>query len=370
MKAKKRLSLLDRIVFWLNALLCLLLLLSYPAAFISPKTVWEFAFLGLAYPVLLVANLIFIAWWLIRRKWLWLMPLACILCGWTVLNNTVGFRLPKTDFNQADSNRVRIMTYNVHNFKRYGSKNDISTKHEILDIIRTEGPDVICFQEFYSRTHGEYDMRDSIVQLIGANQYYFEPAIYNSTEAIGIAIFSKYEIVNHGLISFTGKASENECIYVDIKKGGKVFRIYGIHLQSIRFDPEDYKYINAISNQGKTDMASTRRLGAKLKLAFEKRSVQAEAVKADAAKCPYSYIIAGDFNDTPSSFAVNYLASGLKNAFREKGSGIGRTYNGKFPNYLIDYIMASPQFNVATYNVTEKTLSDHFPVRADLVLVH
>ena len=58
-------------------------------------------------------------------------------------------------------------------------------------------------------------------------------------------------------------------------------------------------------------------------------------------QCPYPYIISGDFNDTPSSYAVNQMAKGFKNAFREKGTGLGRTYNGDFPNYQIDYIMAS-----------------------------
>ncbi len=261
------------------------------------------------------------------------------------------------------------MTYNVHNFKRYGAKNDVSTKHEILNIIRKEQPDIICFQEFYSRRHGQYDMRDSIVQVTGAGHYYFEPAVYNATEAIGIAIFSKYDIIGHGLISFTGKASENECIYIDVAKGKKKFRIYSVHLQSIHFDPEDYKYIDSITHDEKPDMAAARRLGSKLKTAFIKRSAQAQKVKANAIKCPYPYLIAGDFNDTPASYAVNFMAEGLKNTFREKGSGIGHTYNGKFPNYQIDYIMASPQFNVASYHVTEKQLSDHYPVRSDLVLV-
>ena len=62
------------------------------------------------------------------------------------------------------------------------------------------------------------------------------------------------------------------------------------------------------------------------------------------------------------------MCKGLKNAFREKGSGLGRTYNGSFPNYQIDYIMASQQFDVTGYNITEKRLSDHYPVRSDLVL--
>jgi endonuclease/exonuclease/phosphatase family metal-dependent hydrolase len=369
MKAKTKLTFLDKIILWLNVLLSLSLLFSYFAAAINPKTIWEFSFFGLAYPVLLTANLILVAWWLLRRKWLWLISVVCVLCGWNTLNNTIGFRASSNGaVKPADTNNIRVMTYNVHNFKRYGASNDVSTKHEILEIIRQEQPDVICFQEFYSRMRGQYDMRDSIVQVTGAGHYYFEPAIYNSTEAIGIAIFSKYDIIGHGLISFTGKASENECIYIDLAKGDKKFRIYSVHLQSIRFDPEDYKYINSITHEGNTDMTSARRLGSKLKAAFIKRSTQVEKVKQDAVKCPYPYIIAGDFNDTPSSYAVNFMAEGLKNAFRQKGSGIGRTYNGKFPNYQIDYIMASPQFDVASYKVTEKQLSDHYPVTSDLVL--
>jgi endonuclease/exonuclease/phosphatase family metal-dependent hydrolase len=371
--AKTKLSFIDKVILWLNVILCLSLLISYLAPFTDPKTAWEFAFFGLAYPVLLTANVIMTIYWLLRRKIYFLLPVICILCGWTVLNNTVGFRAPDSyekgnAVKPTDTNTIRVLTYNVHNFKRYGSKNDISTKHEILDIISHEQPDVLGIQEFYTRKHGEYDMRDSIVKMMGPGNYYFEPVVFNSTEAIGIAIFSKFPIMGHGLIQFTNKASENECIYIDVKKGNRTIRIYSVHLQSIRFDPEDYKYINNITHEGTTDVTSARRLGSKLKLAFLKRSDQAIKIKENAAQCPYPYIISGDFNDTPSSFAVNYVAKGLKNAFHEKGSGFGRTYNGNFPNYQIDYIMASPQFDVVSYNITEKKLSDHYPVRSDLVL--
>ncbi|NNU34746.1 hypothetical protein HK413_13025 [Mucilaginibacter sp. S1162] len=91
-------------------------------------------------------------------------------------------------------------------------------------------------------------------------------------------------------------------------------------------------------------------------------------IRAHAKQCPYPYIISGDFNDTPSSYAVNQMSKGLKNTFVEKGFGPGRTYNGDFPNYQIDYIMVSPQFNVASYTIVEKKLSDHYPVIADLML--
>jgi endonuclease/exonuclease/phosphatase family metal-dependent hydrolase len=183
-----------------------------------------------------------------------------------------------------------------------------------------------------------------------------------------MAIFSKYPIVAHGLVPLAEKLTENACLFIDVKTNNKIFRVYSVHLQSIRFDPEDYKYLNGIAKQGAPDISSTRRLGGKLKSAFMKRSEQVMKIKAHAALCAYPYIISGDFNDTPVSYAVHQMAKGLKNAFREKGLGLGRTYNGSFPNYQIDYVMVSPQFDVTSYKIIEKKLSDHYPVRTDLLL--
>ncbi|HEY8781154.1 MAG TPA: endonuclease/exonuclease/phosphatase family protein [Mucilaginibacter sp.] len=370
MEAKTKLSLIDKIILWLNGLLCSALIISYFAPTVDPKKVWEIAFFGLAYPFLLIANIIILMWWLLRGRWYWLVSFICIAGGWNVLNNTIGFHVPRAHSYAPNLNIIHVMTYNVHDFKRYGSKNDISTKHEILDIISQQRPDIICFQEFYTRNQGEYDMRDSIVNIMGAAFYYFEPIIFNKSEAIGIAIFSRFPIIGQGLIPLSDKKSENACIYIDVKKGGNKLRVYSVHLQSIRFDPEDYKYINNITRQGTPDMSSARRLGSKLKNAFIKRSGQVVKIKEHTAHCPYPYIISGDFNDTPSSYAVNYMAKGLKNAFREKGYGFGRTYNGNFPNFQIDYVMASPQFEVLDYQIIEKKLSDHYPVRSDLSLSH
>jgi endonuclease/exonuclease/phosphatase family metal-dependent hydrolase len=369
MKVKKKQSFIGKVILWINLLLCFALLTSYLAPHVDPQKVWIFAFFGLAYPVLLFANVIMLVYWLLRRRWQFLLSLITILIGWNVLVNNIGFRLSGPDVEKPrQENTIRIMTYNVHSFKRYGSGNDISTKHEILNIIDQQKPDIIDFQEFYTKNRGQFEMRDSVIKIIGANYFYFDPVNFNSSEAMGMAIFSKFPIVAKGTISFSDVQSENQCLYVDVKKGQQTFRIYSVHLQSIHFDPEDYKYLDSVSKQGKADMKSTKRLGGKLKIAFTKRSQQVFKVKEHASKCPYPYLITGDFNDTPTSFAVNQMAKGLKNTFREKGSGFGRTYNGDFPNYQIDYIMASPQFDVLTYRIIEKKLSDHYPLRSDVLL--
>jgi endonuclease/exonuclease/phosphatase family metal-dependent hydrolase len=369
MKVKRKQSFLGTVLLWINLLLCAALLISYLAPHINPQKVWLFAFFGLAYPPLLIANCLMMCYWLLRKRWQFLLSLVTILVGYNVLFNNIGFRFSDLDkAKPSTDNTIRVMTYNVHNFKRYGSNNDISTKHEILNLISEQHPDLIGFEEFYTKNKGPYEMRDSITRIIGTKNYYFEPFNFNDSEAIGMAIFSKFPIVAKGIIRFSDTKSDNQCLYVDVKKGEKIFRLYSVHLQSIRFDPEDYKYLDSISKKGKADMQSTKRLGGKLKTAFVKRSEQVFKVKEHAAQCPYPYLIAGDFNDTPTSFAVNQMAKGIKNAFREKGSGFGRTYNGDFPNYQIDYIMASPQFDILTYKIIEKKLSDHYPLRSDVVL--
>jgi len=369
MKVKTRLNLFDKSLLFLTILVCLSLLISYLAPIADPAKYWPIAFFGLAYPFLLILALLFLILWLFRNgKWA-LLPLLVILTGWGILNKNIGLRSHTRAPMIKDTNTVRLMTYNVHNFKRYGSNNDVSTKHEILEIINEHQPDVLGIQEFYTRKQGQYDMRDSVQKILNTTYCYFEAFEASDREVIGMAIFSKFPIIAHGLIALSSdKTSGNQCLYADIKKNNKTFRVYSIHLQSIGFDPEDYKYLDSVSHRGKTSMGSTKRLFSKLKQAFIKRSEQVAKIRQDAADCPYPFIISGDFNDTPSSFAVNQMGKGLKNAFNEKGAGLGRTYNGDFPNYQIDYIMASPGFDILDYDITQKKLSDHYPVCSDLLL--
>ncbi|HEY0246098.1 MAG TPA: endonuclease/exonuclease/phosphatase family protein [Mucilaginibacter sp.] len=368
MKAKKKLTLIDILFLWVNYALCLALLISYLAPVTDPRKFWMIAFFGLAYPPLLLTNTVLIVYWLLRKKWYFLLSAITIFCGLGVLNNNIGFHVGNSAIEKAQSEQIRLMTYNVHNFKKFGANKDISTKHEILELIKQQHPDIVGFQEFYTRKKGQYAMLDSLKQIMQTDNYYLEAFSSNQDEDIGMAIFSKYPIINKGFIRLSGESgSGNQCLYIDVKKDTQTFRLYSIHLQSIQFEPQDYKYLDTVKN-GLTNMRSISRLGGKLKRAFLKRAEQVVKIRANAAQCPYPYIISGDFNDTPTSFAVNQMAKGLKNAFREKGKGLGRTYNGSFPNYQIDYIMAVPRFNVMSYHIIEKKLSDHYPVVSDLLL--
>lgn len=359
----------SKFVLSMNLFAVASLFLSYLASYINPEKFWLISFFGLAYPAILGINILFIIYWLFRLPKFALISGLSILIGMGVVQNHIGFRestaimVPKS----SDS-FIRVMSYNVHNFKQFGDNNDKFTKEQILDIIRKEQPDVICFQEFFSRKRGEYNFRKAILQILETEHYYFKPSVDNGYEAIGMAIFSKFPILDKGNIQFEKNMNWNEAIYVDIKKNKQTFRVYNIHLQSISFKPEDYKYLKKVTTEIETSVESPRKIGGRLKRAFIKRGNQAKILKEHADKSPVPYIIAGDFNDTPISYTVKTIAKGMNNSFREMGSGFGITYNGAFPNFQIDYIFTSPEFKVKNYLIIKKKLSDHYPVRSDLEL--
>jgi energy-coupling factor transporter transmembrane protein EcfT len=69
MTAKKNgLNFFDKLILWLNYVLAAALLIGYLAPMVDPRKLWIIAFFGLAYPPVFLANLLFIVYWLFRKK--------------------------------------------------------------------------------------------------------------------------------------------------------------------------------------------------------------------------------------------------------------------------------------------------------------
>lgn len=368
-KKRSGLNVFNKLVLVANIVAVVSLLIAYLSSYINPNSFWVPAFFGLAYPAILAVNVVFVIYWLISNPRYALLSFITIIGGWNILTSYIGFRessgimVPK-----SSESFIRVLTYNVHNFKQFGDKNDKFTKDQILDIIRKEQPDVLCFQEFFNRPRSEYNFSKLIPEILNSKYYYYKPTIDNGYESTGTAIFSKYPILNTGKVPFPEEVNWNEAVYADIKVGKKVFRVYSVHFQSINFKPEDYQYLKKVTKEIDADVESSRKIGSRLKRAFEKRAEQVHFLRAHTDSCKTPYLITGDFNDTPISYTVQEVSKGLQNSFRKKGSGFGITYNGEFPNFQIDYILASPEFNIMNYLIVDKKLSDHYPVRTDLEL--
>ena len=369
MKSKSKvtfLALFGRIV---AVILILGLSLACLAGKLDPREYKYIPFFGLAYPFLLCLNVVMIAWWIIRKQWTFaISSMIVILIGWQAFNASIGF-FGKEDIGpKADSSMIRMMTYNVHSFKPYGEEIIETVKEQMLDLIEDENPDIICFQEYFTRFKGPYDITDSLKRILKTKHFYFVPISENDFEANGLAIFSKYPIINRGAITFQDSKNGNSSIWVDVQAPGKVVRVYNVHLQSIAFDKQDYNYLDKIKKKMDADITPSKRIVSMLRTAFIKRSNQVDEMKSHMLNCDIPYVIAGDFNDTPASYSVTQLTSYLNNSFVKAGSGFGRTYNGKFPNFQIDYIATTKSIDVLNYRIIEARLSDHFPVRSDLKL--
>ncbi|EDM34392.1 endonuclease/exonuclease/phosphatase family protein [Pedobacter sp. BAL39] len=360
---------IDKLVRTAALILVLMLIMGTLAGKVDPRDFKYFPFFGLAYPYILMLNILMIVWWCIRKRWIFAGgTLALILLGWHALTATISLSGEKGEGSKADSSVVRMMTYNVHGFKPHEGQEFERVKHQMLKLIEDQNPDIIGFQEYYTRRRGTFDITDSLKTILKTPYYYFVSSSENDYEASGLAIFSKYPIVNKGVIPFGNNHIGNGSIFIDVEVHQKKLRVYNVHLQSISFDKQDYTYLDKVKKSMDPDLQPSKRIAGMLKNAFMKRSMQVDLMKAHMGNCSIPYLIAGDFNDTPASYAATQMTKSLKSTFREKGSGFGQTYNGKFPNFQIDYIAVTKDIEVLNHLVIPAKLSDHFPVRSDLRL--
>jgi len=359
-KLKTILSFCIRVAYFI----CLIaLLLSYFAPYANPKSFWVFAFFGLAYPWLLLINILFLIWWIIRWKKLYWLSLVVILLGWNNMKHIFHFG----SGSENTKSGIKVLSYNVRNFDLYNWSHNKETKNKIFSFLKNESADIICLQEFFQGDRGYFETLDTVIKITQSVDNHVKYTLTRrKKDHWGIATFSKYPIVFKGTVPFKYK-SNNICIFSDIKIGNDTVRVYNMHLQSIRFDYADYKFIEALKENNDTldvdDIGiASKNILRRLKHAFIKRAMQTEKILAHINACKYPVIICGDFNDTPFSYTYRAFAEKYKDAFMDSGSGIGNTYIGAMPSYRIDYIFHSTQFTSSNFVVHPEELSDHYAV--------
>jgi endonuclease/exonuclease/phosphatase family metal-dependent hydrolase len=345
--------------------------MAYLAPFVHPNTLKILPFFGLAYPIILLFTLLLLILWGILRSRMALVIAAALLIG-----GKLHFRMlavgsePETA--PEDSACLKIMSYNVRLFGLYSFDKDerMRNRDSIFSYIRQVNPDVACFQEFYHQDKPtSFPTRDQLMDLIGFKEYHERYAHkLRGRQNFGVAILSKYPVIAKGDIIFDTQNEKdfNYCIYVDVLKNNDTFRIYNVHLQSIKLQQEDYSVFDKESLSKKESPSMIRLLIDKLRLAYPKRADQARKVSEHLASCPYPSIVCGDFNDTPLSYTYNQFSRLLNDAYRTTSFGIGPTYVGKVPAGRIDYIFYSDGLNVARFNIQKEPYSDHRAVSCSI----
>jgi len=348
----------SKLMRWMNVGIVLLTLLSYLSPVTNPNAFWPTAFLGLVYPLLLIANVLFIVWWAWRKQWYALFSVGCILMGWPYFQGAFGARLGSFDTKHAEQNALTVMTFNAHEFKGMGNKK--FDEQVFFDLIKNYQPDVLCFQEFTIDGAIAKRYAERLLETGGLK--------YSYQERRGtLALFSRYPIGRKDANYFTNKA--NGYLFADLDVKGKSVRVFNLHLQTNaisriteNIDPGE------VNLQDREIWHSVGGVLRRYKRSSETRARQAIAIAEAIQKSPNPVVVCGDFNDVPMSFSTHTIAQGLQDAFRCAGGGRGVTYAGNIPGLRIDYILADPTFEVDDFKTIRGKLSDHYPLVARLNL--
>ena len=122
---------LNGILYILNMLLLFALFLSYASPYISPDTfLWPVALLGLIYPFLLLTNVLFTIYWLIRFKKHFWANIIVILLGYGHIQNLINIQDKGIDTEAEFS----VMSFNVRLFNAYDWIKKDNVKQEIISI--------------------------------------------------------------------------------------------------------------------------------------------------------------------------------------------------------------------------------------------
>ena len=335
-------SFISKTMLFFNVVVAITTLMAYLLPFLAPKWFPFLSVLSLFLPFFLVVNLLFFAYWLIQfKKYIFVSGLVLLL-GITFINKFYNLKqtvLPKSE------NEFTIMSYNVRLFNKFNWYKKANIPNKIAEFVSEKNPDILCVQEY------------SDLEKTKFSNYKYQHIFKEGNNIIvGNAIFSKYKIIDKGVINFPN--STNNAVYADIIKGNDTLRIYSMHLQSIKIstniEEEEIQKINE---------SKTKYIFRKISEAFTKQQEQSLLLKQHFSECKYKKIICGDMNNSAFSFVYRTIKGSMQDAFESNGDGFGKTYNFKYYPARIDYIFADKNIQIKSFETLNDFYnSDHFPL--------
>lgn len=338
---KKATSIIDRIVYVINALVAVLLIVTGILSYMPLQIVSALSVLSLVVPFLFLLNILFLVYWGIKLKRQLVLSLVAIVLGYLMFGPFYG--LGNDPIPKKESSDLKIMSYNVWGFNKNGWMKEPGVGDSIVELVKKQDPDIFCVQE-HSRARYQ--------QL---KQYPYRSETPHANKRATQAIFSKFPIISSGSLDLPG--TQNNIIYADILLRKDTIRVYNLHLQSFKIRP---------STDNFSDGEKSERTYKRLVHTFSKQLEQAEIFRTHFENSSYTNIVCGDLNNTQFSNIYKIVKGDLQDTFLEKGKGFGRTYDfWKIP-LRIDYILADPKFEVLSHQNFDERLSDHYPVMATL----
>ena len=322
------------------------------AARVSPAWVPWLAPAGyvyaLAYPLLAVGTV----WRLTSFRWLKsLGPLAVLLLTWPSFSHVFSVGLSKPDV-AVSENSFEVTTFNVRRLDEFEWLDGDQTREDIATWLAEQPDGIWCFQEFPKR--GKATLRSAGFSWLKPRR-----RLFTWPREAGPALASSYPVKDWTTYMFEDEdAGQGRVLQADVETPAGLVRVFNVHLQSLHFDHADY---DAVEEGPSREQGA--RLWGLITDASKARALQAQELVRRMEESPYPVIVAGDFNDTPMSYAMRQLRKGrVRDAFEAASIGWGGTHIGTIPGLRIDGVLVDSTFSIHAHHTHDVVLSDHRPV--------
>lgn len=336
--------------------------------YVSPQIISIPAVLNLAFPLIFLFFALMTIAHLLRRRWKYLiLHVILLILSAGYLKSYFPITLKETEEIQD----LRVMTYNVSGFLP-NRANSLSAEN----IIRDSEANIVCLQEaILSRDEDEnaQAFRKKFGKIYPHRDAHFD----YKTHTQGLVLLSKHPIMKKHVIEYPYKTDGNASVAYLIKlPNDKKLLLVNNHMESYRLTKKEKDNYTNVTKENFFKRIPTLvrelygRLGKPLsKRALASKEVQKEVQRLKDAYKPDYTIITGDMNDTPMSYTYCKMRGTLKDAYEDKGSGIGASYNEPLFYFRIDHLFYDEQMTVLRAKLPRyKWSSDHNPLIVDFAL--
>ena len=365
-KERKPRSFFGKMIVFILAVMAVIgviaMALSIANAYVNPRDfVWTTVF-GLAFWVILIYNVVvFLLLLLMWSNKIWISVVALLIA---IPGISKSFSFGSKE--KAD-NSIRIMSYNIHDFKHVDEKMGREKfANQLMDMVREQAPDILCCQEFsgFKKNVTRQQCIADFAENTGFQYVYFN----RKNNYGGNVIFSKYPLAKVSEDSGFGKENTyGVMVSVDAGEKGK-FHVANIHLLSYRILDSEIDILTNASERQNLDTIGKTVLH-KLSRAFQRRSDELQSVLKGMPPVGGPIIVCGDFNEPPLSYNYRQMQkAGFVDTFTKVGFGIKPTYAGKLPLLRIDYIWANDGVKPLDFERYNYKASDHYPIILDFAI--
>ncbi len=360
-----------RFLVFVNIAAALSFLIGCYAYLFSPEKYWIIGAFALTSFYFLILLLLFLLFWIFVRSKFFLISLISIIAAWNPIQHLIQLNFSSNFKPFKEPSSIRIMSWNIEHFEITKQTKQPERRKNMFEVINTFSPDVACFQEVVATSENPdaTNYIPDIMKKLGFSSFHYtyNPRLdFDHTHHFGIAIFSRYPIINKKSISYPPHTYNSIFQYVDIVKNEDTFRVFNFHLQSLKFNRKNLALLNN-PEANNVVLKESKSIIGKFRRGLLFRAQQSERIASVIAQSPHPVIVCGDFNDVPNSYAYHTIGNGLQNAFVKKGSGLGRTFYKIAPTLRIDNIFVDKRFKVQQFERVKKYISDHYPVIADVI---